>query len=64
VLASLASVTVIVTKPPAAAGVKAETGAVDIAVDIGVAGTRAVDGVEVTEVELAPVVDVAAVVDV
>jgi hypothetical protein len=62
VLASLASVTVIVTKPPA--GVKAETGAVDIAVDIGVTGTRAVDGVEVTKVELAPVVDVTAVVDV
>jgi len=64
VLASLASVTVIVTKPPAAAGVKAETGAVDITVDIGVTGTRAVDVGGVTKVELIPVVDVIVVVDV
>jgi hypothetical protein len=64
VLASLASVTVIVTKPPAAAGVKAETGGVDTTVDAGVTGTRIVDGGGVTKVELTPVVDVIVVVDV
>jgi hypothetical protein len=62
VLASLAWVTVIVTKPPAAVGVKAETGPVDV--DAGVTGTRAVDDGGVTKVELALVVDVIAVVDV
>jgi hypothetical protein len=62
VLASLAWVTVIVTKPPAAADVGAGTGPIDV--DAGVTGTRTVDDGGVTEVERAFVVDVTAVVDV